>query len=283
MSYKIILDSCGELAEEMKNDPRFERVALTLTVGDYEILDDDNFDQKTFLKKVSECPTCPHSACPSPEAFKQAGVCEADHIYYITLSSHLSGSYNSACIAKEMLEEEYPNKKVVVVDSLSASVGLTQIARRIVEMEEKGIDFEQIVERVGTLRNRMLTYFVLDNLETLRKNGRMSRVTELIASTLNLKPVMAADMGEIVKISQTIGSKKALAKMTELITAEIDKLKDATEKSIMISHCNCEKRAELVKKLMQEKFPGLQITILDTAGISSMYANDGGIILTVMA
>lgn len=283
MSYKIILDSCGELAEEMKNDPRFERVALTLTVGDYEIMDDDNFDQKTFLQKVSECPTCPHSACPSPEAFKKAGVCEADHIYYITLSSHLSGSYNSACIAKDMLEEEYPDKKVVVIDSLSASVGLTQIARRIVAMEENGADFEQIVERVGTLRNRMLTYFVLDNLETLRKNGRMSRVTELIASTLNLKPVMAADMGEIVKISQTIGSKKALAKMTELITAEIDKLKDATEKSIMISHCNCEKRAELVKKLMQEKFPGLQITILDTAGISSMYANDGGIILTVMA
>lgn len=283
MSYKIILDSCGELAEEMQNNPKFERVALTLTVGDYEVMDDDSFDQKTFLQKVKECVSCPHSACPSPDAFRQAGEVEAERIYFITLSSHLSGSYNSACIAKEMLEEAHPEKKIAVIDSLSASVGLTQIARRIASMEENGFDFEQIVERVGKLRNRMKTYFVLDNLETLRKNGRMSRVTELIASTLNIKPVMGADMGEIIKLGQSIGSKKALNKMTELMVEELNSLKDAAEKSIMISHCNCEKRAELVKKMIQERFPNMTITVLNTAGVSTMYACDGGIILTAMA
>jgi len=282
MSYKIILDSCGELAEEMRNDPRFERVALTLIVGDYEVMDDDSFDQKTFLQKVKECVSCPRSACPSPEAFRQAGECDAERIYFITLSSHLSGSYNSACIAKGMLEEEYPGKKIAVFDSMSASIGQTQIARRIAAMENEGADFETIVEKVGNLRNRMKTYFVLDNLETLRKNGRMSRVTELIASTLNIKPVMGADMGVIIKLGQTIGTKKALNKMTEIMAEEFNSLKDVAEKSIMISHCNCAKRAEQVKNLVLEKFPNISVTILDTAGVSSMYACDGGIILTAM-
>ena len=95
MSYKIVVDSCCELPEEYLQDPRFEIVPLGLEVGDYQIQDDENFDQAEFLKKVAECPKCPKSACPSPERFREAYHTEAEHVYVITLSSHLSGSYNS--------------------------------------------------------------------------------------------------------------------------------------------------------------------------------------------
>ena len=106
MSYKIIIDSCGELLEEWKEDPRFESVALTLNVGGENIIDDATFDQASFLKKVAECPECPKSACPSPERYMKAYDCDAEHIYAVTLSAELSGSYNSAVLGRSLLLEE---------------------------------------------------------------------------------------------------------------------------------------------------------------------------------
>ena len=106
MSYKIVVDSCCELPEELKHDPRYEIVPLTLIVGDsYERLDDDGFDQKEFLRAVAECPVSPRSACPSPEKYMEAYRTDADHVYVVTLSSKLSGSYNSAVLGKNLYHE----------------------------------------------------------------------------------------------------------------------------------------------------------------------------------
>ena len=124
----------------------------------------------------------------------------------------------------------------------------------------------------------MKTYFVLDNLETLRKNGRLTGVKALVASTLSIKPVMAGREGEIEKQAQAVGMKKALAKMAELMLHEVP---DTAKRVLMISHCNCRDRAEYVKKLFLSQASFEKVYILDTAGISSMYANDGGIIVTL--
>ena len=104
MSYKIVVDSCCELPEELKGDPRFEIVPLGIEVGDWHIQDDAGFNQAEFLKKVAECPTCPRSSCPSPDRYKQSFDCDADHIYVVTLSANLSGSHNSAVLGKNMYE-----------------------------------------------------------------------------------------------------------------------------------------------------------------------------------
>ena len=117
MSYKIVVDSCCELPEEYLQDPRFEIVPLGLEVGDYQIQDDENFDQAEFLKKVAECPKCPKSACPSPERFREAYHTEAEHVYVITLSSHLSGSYNSAVLGMNLYREKYGKKQIHVIDA----------------------------------------------------------------------------------------------------------------------------------------------------------------------
>ena len=98
MSYKIVIDSCGELLEQWKQDERFASVPLTLTVGSENIIDDETFNQADFLQKVAACPECPKSACPSPESYRKAFDCEAEHIYCVTLSSELSGSYNLSLI-----------------------------------------------------------------------------------------------------------------------------------------------------------------------------------------
>lgn len=278
MSYKIILDSCGELPENLLQDSRFERVPLSLEVGEYRILDDENFHQAEFLRKVAEYPKCPKSACPSPERFVESfRASGADRIYVVTLSAALSGTYNSAELAKKLFLEKEGEKQIHVIDSQSASGGETQIALKLAELEEKGLSFEEIAKQIELYRDSIHTYFVLDNLETLRKNGRMSGVKAFVASALNIKPVMGSDRGEIILRSQTIGLKKALRKMAELA---VEETKQPRERRLIITHCNAPDRAEQVRRQIMEKAPFQECIIMDTRGVSSMYANDGGVIVT---
>lgn len=278
MSYKIVVDSCCELPEKYKSDSRFQIVPLGLEVGEYVILDDENFDQKVFLKKVADYPLCPKSSCPSPEKFIEAYHDEAEEIYAVTLSSHLSGSYNSAELAKSLYSEKYGKKKIHVIDSESASCGETQLVEEILVCKEAGLSFEETVDRVENFKREMRTYFVLDNLETLRKNGRLSMVKALVASTLNIKPVMVGNLGVIEQKGQAIGINKALAKMADCIVNDVE---NPQERTLMITHCNCPERAEFMRSLMEKRASYRDVLIMDTAGVSSMYANDGGVIVTL--
>ncbi len=277
MSYKIIVDSCGELPEELLHDGRFERIPLSLEVGDYQILDDEGFDQAEFLRRVADSPQCPKSACPSPERFMEAYHTPAEHVYAVTLSSRLSGSFNSAKLGRQLYHEKYGNKQIHIIDSESASGGETQLALKLRDMEEAGLPFEEIAEQIDRYRDTLHTYFVLDNLETLRKNGRLSRVKAVMASALNIKPVMGSIGGEIIQKSRAVGIKKALEKMAEYAAAEAP---DSERRRLIITHCNARARAEQVKRRILEKIPFRECIILDTRGVSSMYANDGGVIVT---
>ena len=277
MSYKIVVDSCCDLPEEYRKDPRFEIVPLGLEVGDYHIMDDDNFNQKEFLEKVATSDQCPKSACPSPDRYMRAYTTDAEDVYVVTLSSHLSGSYNSAILGKEIYHEELGDKNIYVADSLSAACGETQIALKAMELAESGLSFEEVITLLETYRDKMNTYFVLDNLDTLRKNGRLSGMKAFVASTLNIKPICAGNHGDIVQRGQGVGIKKALIKMTELVVRETE---HPEEKRLMISHCNCFERAMVVKDMIMAKAPFQDVIVVDTAGVASMYANDGGIVVT---
>ena len=165
-----------------------------------------------------------------------------------------------------------------MVDSESASCGETQIAMRIMRYKEKGLSFEETVEKIEVFKRRMRTYFVLDNLETLRKNGRLTGVKALVASTLNIKPVMVGNLGVIEQKSQAIGINKALAKMADCILADVH---HPEKRTLMITHCNCPERAQYMRTLMEKRASYRKVVIMDTAGVSTMYANDGGIIITL--
>lgn len=278
MRYKIVVDSCCELPVEYKNDSRFEIVPLGLEVGDYIVQDDENFNQKEFLQKVADYPQCPKSSCPSPERFREAYHDGAEEIYVVTLSSHLSGSYNSAELGRSLYSEKYGEKKIHVVDSESASCGETQLVEKIIACKEAGLGFEETVKAVETFKRKMRTYFVLDNLETLRKNGRLSGVKALVASTLNIKPVMVGNLGVIEQKGQAIGINKALAKMADCIVGDVE---EPEERTLMITHCNCPERAQFMRGLMEKRASYKRVLVMDTAGVSSMYANDGGVIVTL--
>ncbi|MCI8768562.1 MAG: DegV family protein [Ruminococcus sp.] len=279
MSYKVIVDSCGELTEEMKASGNFETASLTMEVGGVRIMDDASFDQADFLRRVAECPESPKSSCPSPEDYMEKYRCEAERVYAVTLTAELSGSYNSAVLAKNLYIEEYGEKNIHVFNSRSASIGETLIAMKVQECEETGMTFEQVVDTVERYIDGQHTYFVLENLDTLRKNGRLTGIKSLVAGALNIKPVMAATPeGTICQIGQARGIKKALAKMADQIAEETQ---EAEEKILAISNCNCRERAREVERMLLAKMKVKASFIIDTAGISSMYANDGGIIVVV--
>ncbi|MCM1135092.1 MAG: DegV family protein [Clostridium sp.] len=278
MSYKIVADSCCEFPEGYEKDSRYERVALRLEVEKEVFIDDETFNQAKFLKSVAESAECPKSSCPSPDAFREAYRTDAENVFVFTLSSHLSGSYNSAELGKKLYYEKYGDKNIFVCDTESASCGETQLAFKAAQWSEEGLSFEEICRRLQDYRDKMKTYFVLDNLETLRKNGRLTGIKAIVASTLNIKPVMSATKGVIIQIGQAIGIKKGLAKMAEAVAKEAVR---PEEKMLMITHCNCLERAEKVKEMILEKIKVKDVLIMDTKGVSSMYANDGGVIVTL--
>ena len=276
MSYKIIGDSCTDLTEEMKRERMVSLVPLTLTIEGEEFVDDETFNQQEFISKMKASPECPKSACPSPERYMKEFEGQ-EECYVITLSSRLSGSYNSAMVAREMYLEEHPDAKIEIVDSRSASAGQVLLAMKLREFKENGMHFEEVKKKITEFRESMETRFVLESLENLRKNGRLSKMTYTICNVLNIRPVMRADDGEIIKVDQVRGHNKALLRMVEHIAEDA---KSALKETVVISHCNNRERAEMVKQEILKRVPFKNSHIVEMAGVSTLYANDGGIIVS---
>ena len=277
MSFHIVCDSCTDLTEEDLKKGCYTLVPLTLLVDGEEIIDDETFDQADFLAKVAASKESVKSACPAPESYMEA-YSKADDIYVVTLSAELSGSYNSAVLGKNLYEEENGTKNIHVVNSRGAATTQVLIARKLNEYASQGMPFEEVVDKIEEYTTSLRTYFVLETLEVLRKNGRLSRLSATIAGALNIKPVMIGTRdGVIQKAAQARGMKKALAKMVEHMGSEG---RDLTRRQFVISHCNCYERAVYVKELIKKHLHAEDVDIVDTKGVSSLYACDGGNIVS---
>lgn len=277
MSFHIVCDSCTDLTEEDLKKGCYTLVPLTLLVDGEEIIDDETFDQADFLAKVAASKESVKSACPAPESYMET-YSKADDIYVVTLSAELSGSYNSAVLGKNLYEEENGTKNIHVVNSRGAATTQVLIARKLNEYASQGMPFEEVVDKIEEYTTSLRTYFVLETLEVLRKNGRLSRLSATIAGALNIKPVMIGTRdGVIQKAAQARGMKKALAKMVEHMGSEG---RDLTRRQFVISHCNCYERAVYVKELIKKHLHAEDVDIVDTKGVSSLYACDGGIIVS---
>ena len=277
MSFHIVCDSWTDLTEEDLKKGCYTLVPLTLLVDGEETIDDETFDQADFLAKVAASKESVKSACPAPESYMEA-YSKADDIYVVTLSAELSGSYNSAVLGKNLYEEENGTKNIHVVNSRGAATTQVLIARKLNEYASQGMSFEEVVDKIEEYTTSLRTYFVLETLEVLRKNGRLSRLSATIAGALNIKPVMIGTRdGVIQKAAQARGMKKALAKMVEHMGSEG---RDLTRRQFVISHCNCYERAVYVKELIKKHLHAEDVDIVDTKGVSSLYACDGGIIVS---
>lgn len=276
MSFQIIGDSCTDLTKEMKEVGEIKLVPLVLEVGADTFIDDESFNQSLFIEKMKAYPDSPKSACPTPEAYMKL-FDNADDNYVVTLSSQLSGSYNSAEVARQMYLEQ-GEKNIAVIDSKSASVGQTLLVMKIQELVRAGLPFEKVVEETCKFREEQDTMFVLEDLENLRKNGRLSNIKAILANVLNIKPVMGSTPeGMIIQLEQARGMKKALTKMAELAAKKVVR---PEEKILGIAHCNNYERAVFIRDEIMKQAAFKDSIIVDTAGVSTLYANNGGVIIS---
>ena len=278
MSFRIVVDSCCDLTPAMLADPCFVKVPLTIQVGSHSFVDDAAFDQATLLWRMKESEDAPTTSCPSPAAYLEAFGTGEDDIYVVTLSALLSGSHNSAAQARLMFLEEHPNANVHIFNSCSASSGEVLPALKIRELAQSGMDFSSVVDQVSRFISEMETLFVLETLDNLRKNGRLSRLQSIVTGTLKIKLLMGATPeGEICKRGQALSVKQALSKMVSLMAAD----EKHQGRILCITHCNCLERAFYLKELALKQCRFEQVVISDTGGIATVYANDGGVIMAV--
>lgn len=279
MSIQIIVDSCCDMTPALRNLLRVSVASLKIDIGENHYVDDENVDVKKMLADMKEHKEPPVTACPSPDEY--AALMEnAQDSFVVTLSSKLSGSYNAACVAREMVLEKHPEKKIHVFDSESAAAGETLIALKLRDRIDGGRKFEEIVSEMKDFISGLRTRFVLEDLSNLVKNGRISKVAGLLGGVLALRPIMGEDgHGSIIALEKVRGTQKAMQRLVELIA---ESTQDAAAKSLtlVMSYCNCPERAMTLKKDFLEKCHALrEVILVPTSGLSSVYACNGGIIV----
>ena len=276
MSFKIVVDSCCDLTPQMRRDPCFVKVPLTIHSNGSVFVDDDTLDQADLLWAMKQSPEAPSTACPSPQAYLDAFQGEEQDIYVVTLSALLSGSHNSAEQARVLMEEEEPERNIYVFNSCSAASGEVLIALKIQELASSGMPFKRVIREVEQYIYQMQTLVVLESLENLRKNGRLTKAQAVVTGALRIKLFMGATPeGEICKLGQALSMKQALGKLVDRI-AEDPSHKGRT---VAICHCGCMDRAFQVKQQIEAKCQAGKILILEAGGITTVYANTGGIVV----
>lgn len=277
---QLIADSCCDVTPDMKEKLGLYIAPLRVRITEeQEHVDDGTVDIQSLVAEMKHATGNMTSSCPSVEEFA-ALMSQTQESFVVTLSSKLSGSFNAASAARKLVLDEHPEKKIHVFDSESASAGETLLILFLHDKLQEGLSFEEIVSLAEEYVAQMHTLFVLEDLGNLIKNGRMSKVSGLIASMLSLCPIMGDDgHGEIQLVAKVRGIQNSLRKMVDLVGTYVP---EAASKSIRLtlSFCNCPERAESLKKALMKQCEAIrEVVMVPTSAISSMYANDGGIVI----
>lgn len=275
LNYKIVADSSCDLNEELEKKLNIGIVPLKIDIEDKSFVDDSNLDIKKLLSAMKNSDKPVKTSSPSPGDFLKEYE-KGENVFVVTLSSALSSTYSNAVLAKNIALES-SNKFIHVFDSLSASIGETLVSLKIFELIQKNFKPKDIVEKVEKYIEEMKTFFILESLDNLMKAGRISKAIGHIASMLSIKPIMGGDHDGTIKLVEKVrGSKKAFRRLVDIIGEKGENFED---KILGIAHCNALEKAEELKAQIEERYNFKDIIIVETRGLSTAYANDGGIIV----
>ena len=284
MSYKIVVDSCCDLTADMKEWNNFEIVPLTLQIGDYIVIDNSDFDQDDFIGRMAASNSLAKSACPSPDAFAETCEGDYDEVYILTITDKLSGCYNSAVQGVELYKEDHSdNKKIHVFNSLATSGLETLMAHKIKELADSGKAFENVVAEVEDYCiNNCGLYFCLENLDALKGNGRLFNLAANVIEALRVKLICRRTTeGNISVAGKDLTQKRALAKLANLIAKDTDE-SNLSGKKCIISHVCCAEKANGIKAIVEDvtDYSAENVIVLKASGLNSLYASNGGIIVS---
>lgn len=279
MSYKIVVDSPCDRTPEMEKWTNLAIAPLTLQVDDFKTLDDENFDQEDFLRRMKAFDGPARSACPSLESWLECYSGDENDIYVITITGELSGTYNSAVQAKKIyLEESGVKKNIHIFDSLGTSSIETVIALKIHEVAETGASFEKVVETVEKYAKECELYFTLNSLDNLAKNGRLSNLQASLLTMLNVKLICKATNGKVDKLTQDISMNRAVIKMADIVVKQMEG-KKPKECTLVVTECRAPERAQKVVDRILSKCKFGKVEILPMGGLNTLYSNEGSIIV----
>lgn len=275
MKFKIIVDSSSNLLNSYyqdKKDVAFKVVPLTIRIGQEEFIDNDELDVNRMLD-VLRLNDGGQSSCPSPNDYLRE-LDEAEYSFIITITSKLSGSFNSACVARTMCKNP---EHVFVIDSKGTAGSIVLIAEKLFELIKENKEFSVITNEITAFRNNVNLLFALDRFDNLVRNGRMSKLTAFIAEKIAIKPLCYADDGEI-KIKEKIRTFRGVIKR---MTHYIGKMcEDTTNKICIIAHTKNESAALELKKDIEENYHFKEVRVMENRGLCAFYALEGGLIVT---
>ncbi len=277
MKYAIIVDSSCDMYidNNFTNDTFMARVPLKLRVGEKEYIDDYDLDIVSFMNEMSQCSEATGTAAPSPQEWYNAFE-KADEVFAVTITSALSGTYSSAVVAKNMILEDYPEKKVHIIDSKAAGSGLTLIVRKLQQFIEQRMPFEDIVDSITQYCKKIKVFFILESMDNLVKSGRVSAIAGKLAGILGIKILgQASSEGTIELLRKTRGKDVIYKKTVEDMLANGYK-----GGKIIISHCFNEEKVNFVLDIIKESFPDVKTEVMTTSGLCSYYAENKGMIIS---
>jgi len=276
MTWKIVADSGCDYRqlENLAFDTEFVSVPLKIQVADQVFVDDANLDLDQMMETMYATSEASKSACPSPDDYLRAFE-GAKHIFVVTITGTLSGSHNSAQLAKNIFLEEHPDAQIHVIDSLSAGGEVDLIVEKINDLIHQGLSFEEVVEVITTYQEKTKLLFVLAKVDNLVKNGRLSKLIGTVVGLLNIRMVgEASETGTLELLQKARGAKKSLqAAYEELIKAGY------AGGRILMAHRSNEKFCQQLSELLREKYPQANIKIIPTSGLCSFYAEEGGLLM----
>lgn len=276
MTWKIIADSGCDFREmaNLAKDTQFESVPLTIQVENEIFIDDKKLDIDLMMEKMYASSAASKSACPSPDDYLKSFE-GADKIFVVTITGTLSGSNNSAQVAKKIFLEEHPDAQIHVIDSLSAGGEVDLLVTKLNELIQQDLSFDEVVEVISRYQDKTKLLFILAKVDNLVKNGRLSKLLGTVVGLLNIRMVgEASQTGTLELLQKARGPKKTLA-------SAIEELLKAGYKGgrLIIAHRNNEKFCQQFSQLVQEKYPQAQIETVPTSGLCSFYAEEGGILM----
>ncbi len=272
MKTNLIVDSCVDFNEDTES---IERVPFRILIDDEEIID-KNTDILDLIRKMKKSSSQIKTACASPEEFINKIKTEASN-FIVTISSQLSGSYNSAMVAVETIKEKFPDTFVHIFDSKTAAAGETLIALKIKQLIEENFKPKEIVEQTEKYISKLRTLFILDSLDNLAKNGRITNFKAMLANIMHIVPIMGEDgEGRIVLKESIRGKRKAFSRLVDMLA---DYNIDYENTVLGITHVNCLEKAEKLRDDIKAKYPFKDVKIFTSSGLSTVYAYDGGIVI----
>ena len=269
---KIVADSSANVLE--LKDAAFAAAPLKVITNEKEFVDDNALNVDAMVSWFDSYKGKSKTSCPNPSDWLEA-FRDADEVYCVTITSGLSGSYNAACIAKQMFESENEGKRVCVIDSLSAGPELVLIIEKLEEYIGQDVPYEEICQRIEAYKQKTGLVFMLESLKNFAANGRVSPAVAKIAGVLGIRIVgKASDQGTLEPTNKCRGEAKSLTTILSNLKAF-----GLSKGKVRIAHCMNEGAAKKLKEMILSQMEKVDVQIHSCRGLCSYYAEKGGLLV----